>query len=79
MKQMKRYFICVDVAPGMADPGQPATYVRVQLKDNRGTRPGPRPATLNHPARVYVKNYKNALAGVRHFDRYRDELERLVN
>ncbi len=76
---MKRYFIHVDVAPGMGDPGKPATFVRLQLKDERGTRPGPKPATPNHPARMYMQNYKSASAGVRAFTHYRDELEGLVN
>jgi len=76
---MKEYFILVDVVRGMGDPGKPATFVRIQLKDARGCRPAATTATDSTPARSYMKNYKNVLAGVRAFTRYRDELERRVN
>jgi len=69
---MKRYFILVDY-------NRASDTVRIQLRDSRGTRPGPRPATESYPAREYVKYYRNAKAGVTAFTRYREELERLVN
>ena len=66
---VKRFFIHVDYMGGAFN------RVRVQLKDEYGTRPGALVANNLHPARVYVKYYKNAKAGVRAFTRYRDELE----
>ena len=69
---MKRFFILVNY-------NRASDTVRVQLLDNRGTRPGPRPAGENYPAREYVKYYRNAKAGVTAFTRYREELERIVN
>ena len=50
-----------------------------QLIDSKGTRPGPKPATLTIPARVYSKRYKSLKIGAKHFTKYREELERLVN
>ena len=69
---MKEYFIHVDYMPAI-------DRIRVQLKDSRGTRPGWRGATDSTPERVYVKYYKSTVNGVRHFTRYRAELERRVN
>lgn len=69
---MKYYFILVDY-------NRASDTVRVQLRDTRGNRPGPTPAGEVYPARVYVKYYRNAKAGVAAFTRYREELERIVN
>ncbi len=69
---MKEYFIHVDYMPAL-------NRVRVQLKDARGTRPGARVATDNTPARVYVNYYRSTVQGVRHFTRYRAELEGRLN
>lgn len=68
----RRFFICVDYM------GEAFDRVRVQLKDEHGTRPGPLVANSLHPARVYVKYYKNPRVGIRHFDRYREELEHWI-
>lgn len=69
---MKNYFIHVDYMPVL-------DRTRVQLKDERGTRPGMRVATETTPERVYVKYYRSVVQGVRHFTRYRDELEGRIN
>jgi NurA-like 5'-3' nuclease len=69
---MKRYSILVDW-------NEAAQATRIQLRDSQGNRPGTRPATPNHPARSYMKYYRNAAAGVANFTRFREELERLVN
>lgn len=69
---VKRFSIHVDYMGGAFD------RVRVQLKDEYGVRPGALVANSLHPARVYVRYYKNAKAGVRVFTRYREELERWI-
>ncbi len=72
--KLKRYFILVDV-------NKASQTTRIQLRDDRGSRPGTRAATPSHPARVYVEYFEaNTVAkGMRKFTMLREELERLVN